>query len=201
MSRRLWQGGASLDAAIEIERFASFDHPTRRFIAHAMTFVPQLVEFIGNPPGIGGNPPAPFAVSADEQAERAAAYAAIPKLRDCRARGAEGQRLRRQQFGDLLAMGKVDLRWKRLTSRPALIFCYERLVGAEWRELLIPLWKEAALQRRKRGPVQSPVQLPLDRRLRDDASVPNLLEDDTPPMFYPSMADADSIGSPLLAGL
>jgi hypothetical protein len=197
MSKRLWQGGASLDAAIEIERFASFDHPTRRFIAYAMTFVPHLLDYIGNPPAVGGNPPAPFAVSAEEQAERAAAYAAIPKLRDCRAKGAEGQRLRRQHFGDLLAMAKVDLRWKRLTGRPALIFCYERLVGAEWRELLIPLWKESALQRRKRGPVQ----LPLDRRLRDDASVPNLLEDDTPPMFYPSMADADAIGAPLLAGL
>jgi hypothetical protein len=136
-------------------------------------------------------------VSAEEQAERDHAYASIPNLRNCRAKGARGQRLRRQHFGDLLAMAKVDLRSKRLTTRPAFIFCYERLVGAEWRELLIPCWKEAALQRRTRGPVQ----LPLDRRLRDDASVPNLLEDETPPIFYPTMADADELGAPLLSGL
>jgi hypothetical protein len=190
-------GGAALDASIEIERFASFDHPTRRFIAYSLSQVPNLAEFIGNPADIAGNRPAPFVVSAEEQAERSAAYAAVTALRACRARGAAGQRLRRAHFGDLLGMAKIDLRWKRLRTRPAFIFCYERLVGAEWRELLIPCWKEAALQRRKRGPVQ----LPLDRRLRDDASVPNLLEDDTPPIFYPSMADADAIESPLLARL
>jgi hypothetical protein len=196
MSR--WRlGGAPLDAAIEIDRFAAFDHPTRRFIAYAMTLVPELAEYIGNPDGIAGNRPAPFVVSLEEATERAEAYAAVPILRACRAKGAAGQRVRRQNFGALLGMAKVDLRWKRLTTRPALIFCYERLVGSEWRELLIPCWKEAALQRKKRGPVQ----LPLDRRLCDDGSVPNLLEDDTPPMFYPSMADADAIGSPLLAGL
>jgi hypothetical protein len=58
--------------------------------------------------------------------------------------------------------------------------------------MLIPLWKEAALTRKKRGPIQ----LPLDRRLRDDHAVPNLLENDTPPMFYPSMADADALTTP-----
>jgi hypothetical protein len=93
-------------------------------------------------------------------------------------------------------MAKVDLRWKRLTARPQFIFCYERLVGAEWRQLLVPCWNEAALQRRRKGPVQ----LPLDRRLTDDASIPRLLQDDRPPMFYPSLADADAIGAPLLAG-
>jgi hypothetical protein len=189
--------GAALDASIEIERFASFDHPTRRFIAYAMTLVPELAAYIGNPGGVAGNPPAPFSVPPEEKAEREVVYAGIPNLRACRKKGAEGQRLRRQNFGDLLAMAKVDLRWKRLTNRAAFIFCYERLIGGEWRELLIPCWKEAALQRRKKGIVQ----LPLDRRLRDDASVPNLLEDDTPPIFYPSMADADEFGAPLLTGL
>jgi hypothetical protein len=190
-------GGAALDASIEIERFASFDHPTRRFIAYALALVPQLAEYIGNPPSVAGNPPSPFVVSTEEHAERLAAYAAIPELRACRSKGREGQRLRRQHFGAMLGMAKVDLRYKRLIDVPQFIFCYERLVGGEWRELLIPCWIGAVAQRRKRGPVQ----LPLDRRLRDDASVPNLLEDDTPPMFYPSMADADAIGSPLLAGL
>ena len=195
---RRWRlGGAPLDAAIEIERFASFDHPTRRFIAYALAQVPLIAEYVGNPPSIGDNPPAPFVVSAQEEAERAEAYSFIPQLRTCRAKGAVGQRLRRQHFGDLLAMAKVDVKWKRLQTLAAFIFCYERLVGAEWRELLVPCWNEATLQRRKRGPVQ----LPLDGRLREDAAVPNLLENDTPPMFYPSMADADALGAPLLTGL
>ena len=189
--------GASVTAAIEIERFATFDHATRRFIAYAIQQVPELARYVGDPPGVAENPPAPFAVGPEERQERAAAYVAIPALRACRAKGPEGQRLRRQHFGDLLGMAKVDLRWKRLRTRPAFIFCYERLVGAEWRELLIPCWKEAVLQRRKRGGVQ----LPLDRRLREDEAVPNLLEDDTPPIFYPSMADADGLETPLLTGL
>lgn len=189
--------GAPVTAAIEIERFATFDHPTRRFIAHAISKVPELAEYVGNPPSIAENAPAAFVVSAAEESERSAAYAAIPTLRKCRAKGLAGQRQRREHFGDLLAMAKVDLKWKRLSTRPALIFCYERLVGAEWRELLIPCWKEAVFQRRKKGPVQ----LPLDHRLRDDSSVPNWLEADQPPMFYPSMADADAFGAPLLAGL
>jgi hypothetical protein len=28
-----------------------------------------------------------------------------------------------------------------------------------------------------------------------------LLEDETPPIFYPTMADADALGAPLLSGL
>ena len=189
--------GAPVDAAIEIERFASFDHPTRRFIAYAINHVPELAAFIGEQVTHAGNSPAPFSVKAEEQTERDNAYAAIPLLRACRATGVEGQRERRQHFGALLGMAKVDLRWKRLTDVPQFIFCYERLVGAQWRQLLIPCWIEAGHQRKKKGPVQ----LPLDRRLRDDSAVPNSLEGDRPPMFYPSMADADAIGSPLLAGL
>ena len=59
---------------------------------------------------------------------------------------------------------------------------------------------EAALERKrrlKRGP-----QLPLDPRLTDDSSVPDLLRDEPAPWFFPSLADADTIGgAPLLAGL
>jgi hypothetical protein len=186
-----------VDAAIEIESFASFDHAARRFIAYAIAQVPELAAFVGEQPTHAGNAPAPFNITAQEIDERSEAYAAIPLLRSCRARGAEGQRQRRQHFGALLGMAKVDLRWKRLTGMPEFIFCYERMVGGEWRQLLVPCWVEATHQRRKKGPVQ----LPLDRRLKDDASVPRSLEDDRPPMFYPSMADADSLGAPLLAGL
>ena len=32
---------------VEIERFASFDHSTRRFIAYAIGYVPELAEFVG----------------------------------------------------------------------------------------------------------------------------------------------------------
>ena len=159
--------------------------------------MPELKSYIGDPPGVADNPPAPFIVSAEEQRERTAAYDALPMLRSCRARGRTGQRQRRRLFGDLLTMGKVDLRWKRLTTKPAFIFLYERLAGAEWRELLVPCWNEAAFQRRRKGPTQ----LPLVPKLREDSAIPNLLEDDTPPIFYPSMADADAIGSPLLNGL
>ncbi|HET7816631.1 MAG TPA: hypothetical protein VFK58_03535 [Sphingomicrobium sp.] len=186
-----------MTAAIEIERFASFDHPTQRFIAYALQQVPELARYIGNPRTHAGNPTAPFVVNVLEQEERAAAYGRLPVLRSCKARGLEGQRERRLLFGSLLAMAKVDLKWKRLRTLPAFIFLYERLAGAEWRELLIPCWDEAVVQHRKKGPTQ----LPLDRRLREDAAVPNLLTDDQPPMFYPSMADADTLGAPLLAGL
>jgi hypothetical protein len=187
----------ALDAAIEIERFAAFDHPTRRFIAHALAWVPDLALPDGSATSHAGNPPQPLLVPAGEQAERACAYAALPNLRGCAARGPKGQRERRLHFGDLLAMAKVDLRWKRLTGMPAFIFCYERLAGPAWRQLLIPCWMEAVHQRRRRGAAQ----LPLDRRLRDDQAVPNSLEDDPEPLFYPSMADADAFGAPLLAGL
>ncbi len=93
----------------------------------------------------------------------------------------------------------MDLRWKRLTVVAPFLFCYERLAGPQWRELLPLCWKEATLQRRRKA--EPHVQLPLDGRLREDASVPNLLADDSPPRFYPTMADADSFGSPLLVGL
>src|SRR5690348_16222048 len=111
--------GAPVTAAIEIERFAGFDHPTRRFIAYALRQVPELAAYIGDPPGVADNPPAPFLVSPEEEQERAAAYDMLPLLRSCRARGREGQRQRRILFGDLLAMAKVDLRWKRLKTKPA----------------------------------------------------------------------------------
>ena len=189
--------GMPVTAAIEIERFAAFDYCTRRFIAYALQQVPELATFIGDPPGVAENPPAPFIVSPEEQQERAAAYDVLPLLRSCRGKVREGQRSRRLLFGDLLGMAKVDLRWKRLTTLHAFIFLYERLAGADWRELLVPCWNEAALQPRKKGPVQ----LPLDVRLREDEAVPNLLVNDQPPMFYPSMADADAIGAPLIAGL
>ena len=189
--------GAPVTAAIEIERYASFDHSTRRFIAYALRQVPELSRYIGDPRGVAENPPAPFVVTTQEEQDRRAAYDALPLLRSCRSKGREGQRARRMLFGDLLGMAKVDLRWKRITTMPAFIFLYERLAGAEWRKLLVPCWNEAVRQRRKSGPVQ----LPLDHRLREDGTVPNLLENDQPPMFYPSMADADAIGAPLIAGL
>lgn len=100
-------------------------------------------------------------------------------------------------FGDLLGMAKIDLRWKRLVALPPFIFCYERLAGPAWRQLLVPCWNEAKLQRGQRGPAQ----LPLDVRLREDATIPRALENDPDPTFYPTLADADAFESPLLAGL
>lgn len=186
----------SIDAGLEIERFASFPTETRRFIAYALAFAPAL------PGAIGGlvdpeNLPLPFLVSEKEFAERERAYAAIPSLRACGYRGVAGQKARRQEFGALLAMAKVDLKWKRLIRQDYFIFCYERLVGSHWRQLLPLCWNEAALQRRRdRGS-----QLPLDRRLVEDASIPNSLDDDPPPMFYPTAEDADATGLPLLGVL
>ena len=153
----------------EVERFASFDHATRRFIAYAITLVPELRPLISLNEGPAGNPPVPFAVSAEEAAERARAYDLLPLLRSCTAKGAQGQRQRRLNFGALLELANVDLRSRRLTTLPAFIFCYERIVGPAWRELLPLAWKESVLQRRKKAP---PRQLPLDPRLRDDAAVP-----------------------------
>lgn len=187
----------AIDPTIEIERFARLDHPTRRFIAYVLADVPEAVAHMGDNVGIAGNPPAPFVVSADEAAERADAYAALAAVRACTAVGAEGQRQRRQHFGDLLAMAKVDVRWKRLNDLPAFIFCYERLAGPAWRQLLASCWTEARFQRRQR----STAQLPLDRRLVDDAAVPRSLEEDPAPTYYPTMADADAMANPLLAGL
>ncbi len=193
--------GSTFDAlagnpALEIERFAAFDHPTRRFIAYAMYFVPGAVPPLREQE-LNGNQPLPFVVSDEEQAERRAAYAPLFRLRDCTTTGKEGQRQRRLLFGELLGMALVDLRWKRLTALAPFLFCYERLVGPAWRQMLGPCWKEAVHQRRKRGPVQ----LPLDPRLRDDAAVPHLLESDDPPAFFPTLADADRIGAPLLGSL
>jgi hypothetical protein len=184
------------NAALEIERFAGFDHPTRRFIAYAMYFVPGLVPPVWEQE-LTGNQPLPFLVSDRECEERLAAYAPIHRLRACTATGSEGQHQRRLLFGDLLGMAIVDLRWKRLTALSPFLFCYERLVGSAWRQLLGPCWKEAVRQRRRKGAVQ----LPLDPRLRDDAAVPHLLEHDDPPSYFPTLADADRIGLPLLGSM
>lgn len=186
-----------IDPTIEIETFARLDHPTRRFVAYVLADVPDLVPRMGDNIGVAGNQPAPFIVSAKEASERAAAYATLPALRACTATGAEGQHQRRTHFGDLLAMAKVDVRWKRLNDLPAFIFCYERLAGPSWRQLLMSCWTEARHQRRQRGPAQ----LPLDRRLRDDAAVPRSLENEPAPTYYPTMADADALANPLLTGL
>lgn len=183
--------------SIEVDRFASFDHPTRRFIAHVLSQVPELAARMLTSETVAGNAPAPFTVSPGEQADREAAYAVLPALRACTAKGPAGQRERRLHFADLIGMARVDIRWKRLIDVPQFIFCYERLVGPAWRQLLVPCWIEAAYQRKSRAPVQ----LPLDRRIRDDKMVPRSLEDDPPPVFYPSMADADGFGAPLIAGL
>ena len=187
----------AIDPTIEIERFARLDHPTRRFIAYVLADLPELLARMGDNVGIAGNPPAPFVVSTEEGAERADAYTALAAVRACTAIGAEGQRQRRQHFGDLLAMAKVDVRWKRLNDLPAFIFCYERLAGPAWRQLLASCWTEARFQRGQRGKAQ----LPLDRRLVDDAAVPRSLEEDQAPTYYPTMADADAMANPLLAGL
>lgn len=189
-----------IDMNVEIERFAAFDHPTRRFIAHAISLVPELRPLINTNRVHADNSPAPFVVGEAESAERAAAYAALPTLRACTATGLAGQRERRLEFGALLEPARVDLRWKRLTSLPAFLFCYERIAGPAWRELLPLAWKEAALERRRR--VKRGAQLPLDPRLFDDASVPDLLRDEPAPWYFPSLADADLINpAPLLSGL
>lgn len=181
----------------EVERYASFDLQTRRFIAHSLSLVPDLWPIISQDQGIGGNPPMPLVVSADEQTERATAYAHVPALRVCTAKGAAGQNQRRMNFGLVLEVARVDLKWKRLTSLPAFIFCYERLLGPAWRELLPLAWRESVLQRRKKAP---PRQLPLDARLKDDDSVPAALENDPAPWFFPSLADAERAGgAPLLS--
>ena len=182
----------------EVERFAAFDHATRRFIAHAIGRVPDLRPLIHAQELPGGNPPAPFVVSEKETAEREAAYTVFSELRTCTGKGAAGQRQRRLHFALMLEPARVDLKWKRLTSLPAFQFCYERLAGPAWRELLPLAWRESVLQRRKR----SAPQPPLDARLREDASVPSMLESDPAPWFFPSLADADTVGgAPLLAGL
>jgi hypothetical protein len=197
MPRRITEA-LGLDPAIEIGRYAAFDYPTRRFIAYSIGHIPEIASYRIERPGIADNSVTPFAVSDAETVERAAAYAMLPRVRAANALGASVQRERRLAFGDVLGMAIVDLRWKRLTAIAPFLFCYERLAGPHWRELLPLCWREATLQRRKR---KGAVQLPLDSRLREDASVPRLLERDPPPRFYPSLADAEQIESPLLAGL
>jgi hypothetical protein len=190
----------AIDIAAEVEAFAALDHPTRRFIAHALTLVPDLAPLLSEGPVHGGNPPIPFTVGSDEAAEREKAYRAFDELRAASSRGIEGQHQRRMAFGALLVPARVDLKWKRLTTLPAFIFLYERLAGPMWRQLLPMAWNEAALERKrrvKRGP-----QLPLDPRLFTDAAVPDLLRDEPAPWFFPSLADADVVGdAPLLSGL
>ena len=124
--------------SVEVERFAAFDHKTRRFIAYALSGVPELANRMLTSTTVAGNPPAPFTVSPAEEAERAAAYAALPALRACVAKGAAGQRERRLHFADLIGMARVDVRSKRLIDVPQFFFCYERLVGPAWRQLLVP---------------------------------------------------------------
>jgi hypothetical protein len=63
--------------------------------------------------------------------------------------------------------------------------------------MLVPCWNEAVFQRKSKGSVQ----LPLDRRLRDDDAVPRLLQGDDPPTFIATLADADRIGLPLFGSL
>jgi hypothetical protein len=185
-----------VDTSAEIERYATFDHKTRRFIAYALSFTTPWPGAIG---GLheGPNAPLPFAVSEAEAAERAEAYAGLGALRAANVKGGRGQAMRREAFGILLAMAKVDLKWKRLIKQDQFIFCYERLAGHMWRQLLVPCWGEAVRQRKNPGATQ----LPLDRRLIDDAAIPKSLENDPAPKFYPHLSDADAIGLPLLGML
>ena len=124
-----------------------------------------------------------------------AAYTDAGQLRAANHYGERGQAMRREGFAILLTMAKVDLKWKRLKKREHFIFCYERLAGHFWRQLLPACWKEATLQRSKKGPTQ----LPLDRRLIDNSAVPNSLERDPAPKFYPALSDADAFDAPLLS--
>jgi hypothetical protein len=190
----------ALDIAAEVEAFAALDHQTRRFIAYALTLVPDLAPLLRNESLHAGNAPLPFTVGAEDAAERAVAYRAFAELRAATERGRKGQHQRRMAFGALLVPARVDLKWKRLTTRPAFIFLYERLAGPMWRQLLPMAWSEAALERKRR--VKRGSQLPLDPRLVDDEAVPDLLRDEPAPWFFPSLADADTVGdAPLLAGL
>jgi hypothetical protein len=190
----------AIDIATEIEAFAALDHQTRRFIAYALTLVPDLVPLISSGPVHAGNAPVPFTVGPAEHAERAIAYRAFDEVRAATGRGPNGQHQRRMAFGALLVPARVDLKWKRLTTLPAFIFLYERLAGPMWRQLLPLAWNEAALERKRR--VKRGAQLPLDPRLFTDAAVPDLLRDEPAPWFFPSLADADTVSdAPLLGGL
>ncbi|HET9428168.1 MAG TPA: hypothetical protein VFO69_07400 [Allosphingosinicella sp.] len=187
---------SAVDASIEIDRFASFDHNTRRFIAYALAVNPP-----GNVPPQGlafpENPPVPFQCSEVEHAERVTAYSHLPAIRAAARPGKAGRDERRLLAGHLLTAAKVDIRWKRLPSLAAALFLYERLAGSAWRELLVPILKEGGFQNRRKGPAQ----LPLDARLRGDKDFLKGLETDPPPAFIPSLADADAFGLPLLSNL
>ena len=190
----------ALDIAAEVEAFAALDHPTRRFIAHALTLVPALAPLLNAGSVHGGNEPVPFTVGEVESAERAFAYRAFAELRAADGAGAAGQRQRRLAFGALLAPARVDLKWKRLTTLPAFLFLYERLAGPMWRQLLPLAWNEAAHEHRRR--IKRGSQLPLDPRLFNDAAIPDLLRNEPAPWFFPSLADADMVSdAPLLGGL
>lgn len=183
----------------EVQRYASFDLKTRRFIAYAISLVPELRAIANREEGIAGNEPLPFVVSDAERIERAAAYAHLPRLRACTAKGSKGRRERRQHFGLIQELARVDVKWQRLRDLPEFIFLYERLLGPSWRELLPAAWDAADLGRRRRA---SPRQLPLIAELREDAAVPSCLENDPAPWFFPSLADAEKAGgAPLLTML
>ncbi len=186
----------SVDASQEIALFASFDHPTRRFIAYALAINPPE----GIPPaGLAApeNPPLPFKVGAMEHEERVRTYRCFQALRAANKAGIDGRTERRLLLADLIGAARVDLKWKRLPSFAAALFLYERAVGPAWRELLNPALIEAGFQRRSKA---SP-QLPLDPRLRGDREGLHGLESDPLPVFQPSLADADALGLPLLGSL
>ncbi len=185
--------GITVDATQEIQLYASFDLQTRRFIAHALSFLPPWPGAIGDLHETL-NPPFPFQQSEEEAKERAIAYADAGKLRASNHYGERGQAMRRENFGILLTMAKCDLKWKRLTKKEHYLFCYERLAGHMWRELLMLGWKEAVFQRRKKGATQ----LPLDARIVENSAVPKKLERDPAPKFYPTLADAEAFDAPLL---
>jgi len=56
-------------AALGLERFAAFDHPTRRFIAKAMDFMPGLAPPVWEQE-LTGNQPVPYLVCDQECEER-----------------------------------------------------------------------------------------------------------------------------------
>jgi hypothetical protein len=184
----------AVDASEEIERFSRFDHATRRFIAYALELLPLPP---GTMRGLAAplNKPRRFEVPADEHTAREAGYAKLLRLREV----SDGTGpLDTLLLADLIEAARLDVRTKRLRGFAAYAFLYERLVGRAWRELLIVGWREAIRQRRRKG---AAIQLPLDARLRRDAAFLRGLAADPAPSFYPSLADADAIGIPLIADI
>lgn len=184
----------AVDVSEEIERFSQFDHATRRFIAYALDLLPLP------PCGTSGlaaplNEPSRYDVPADEHSAREAAYAKLLQLRDASNRSGP---LNTLLLADLIEAARLDVRTKRLRGFAAYAFLYERLVGRAWRELLIVGWREALRQRRRKD---AAIQLPLDARLRRDADFLHGLAADPAPIFYPSLADADAIGIPLISDI